>query len=161
MKNDSAAIPIKVSIVEDDECIRGSLALLIGGSPGFRCISQHATAEEALREIPNQKPDVVLMDIHLPSMSGIQCVQQLKAIRPALQVVMLTVYEDDEQVFRSLSAGASGYLLKRTAPAKILEAIEEVHRGGSPMSSYIARRVVQTFQQHAPAQTPRPRQAII
>ena len=122
---------------------------MIGGSTGFQCAGQHGTAEEALKEIPFAKPDVVLMDIHLPGMSGIQCVRELKAIRPPLQIMMLTSYENADLLFESLKAGASGYLLKRTPPAKLLEAIEDLHRGGSPMSSQIARKVVQSFQQQA------------
>jgi DNA-binding NarL/FixJ family response regulator len=138
-------MPITVSIVEDDDSIRESLAILINGSSGFHCVSTYRNAEDALENIPLEMPDAVLMDINLPRMSGIECVQQLKTIVPNLQIIMLTVYEDADQVFESLKVGASGYLLKRTSPAKLLEAIEEVYRGGSPMSSQIARKVVQSF----------------
>jgi DNA-binding NarL/FixJ family response regulator len=138
-------MPISVSIVEDDEGMRDSFAVLIEGSPGFRCVSTHASAEDALRQIPLRSPDVVLMDINLPRMSGIECVQKLRAELPQLHVLMLTMYEDSDLIFKSLTAGASGYLLKRTPPAKLLEAIEEVHRGASPMSGKIARVVVQYF----------------
>jgi DNA-binding NarL/FixJ family response regulator len=139
-------MPITVSIVEDDSRIRESLAILIDGGENIRCISAHATAEEALRQIPLKKPEVVLMDINLPNMSGIECVRKLKAVMPKLLILMLTMYENDEQVFQSLMAGASGYLVKRTSPAEILKAIEEVHSGASPMSGRIARTVVEYFQ---------------
>jgi DNA-binding NarL/FixJ family response regulator len=137
--------PINVAIVEDDEGIRDSLAVLIGGTSGFRCTETYPTAEDALEGIPGNRPDVVLMDINLPQMSGIECVRKLKDQAPELPVVMLTVYEDGDQLFRSLMAGAAGYLVKRTPPSKLLESIEEVHRGGSPMSRQIARKVVRYF----------------
>jgi DNA-binding NarL/FixJ family response regulator len=137
---------IHVSIVEDNTAIRECLATILNGSPGFSCRQACRTAEEALRKIPAQPPDVVLMDINLPGKSGVECVGELKAILPALQIIMLTIEEDARRVFASLEAGASGYLVKNLPPAKILEAIEEVHRGGSPMSSQVARLVVQTFQ---------------
>lgn len=136
-----------VSIVEDDEDIRENLAHLITRAPGFRLISEHASAEEALAQISKSPPDVVLMDIHLPGMNGIECVRRLKSEWPQLQIIMLTVYEDSDQIFQSLRAGASGYLLKRTPGAKILESIREVQAGGSPMNSHIARKVVQFFNQ--------------
>jgi len=139
-------MPIKVSIVEDDAEVRQSLAILLNGSEGYACVSAHRSAEEAVVEIPRCLPDVVLMDINLPRQSGVECVRQLKAQLPQLQFLMLTMYEDADLIFSSLTAGASGYLLKRTSPAKLLEAIEEVHRGGAPMSSKIARIVVQHFQ---------------
>lgn len=139
-------MPITVSIVEDDHRIRESLAILIDGVENIRCISSHPNGEEALKEIVVKKPDVVLMDINLPGMSGIECVRKLKAALPKLQILMLTMYEDDDQVFQSLMAGASGYLVKRTTPAEILQAIEEVHSGASPMSGRIARTVVEYFQ---------------
>lgn len=141
----------KVSIIEDDAGIRESLAIVINGSQGFRCISTFPNAEAAANELPRNWPDVVLMDINLPKMSGIECVAKLKALRPTLQAIMLTVYADNEKIFRSLQAGASGYLLKQTPPAEILSAIQEVLRGGSPMSSAIARKVVMHFQQEPPA----------
>jgi DNA-binding NarL/FixJ family response regulator len=133
---------IRVALVEDDEPVRASLSVLINGANGFACVSACATAEEALERIPPEKPDVVLMDINLPKMSGIECARRLRDILPETQVIMLTMYEDDHRVFDSLTAGASGYLLKRTPHAQILEAIRDVHQGGSPMSSSIARRVV-------------------
>jgi DNA-binding NarL/FixJ family response regulator len=140
-------MPINVSIVEDDERIRESLAVLINGGPDIRCISVHPTAEDALRQLVGKNPDVVLMDINLPAMSGIECVRRLRTLMPKLQILMLTMYEDDEQVFQSLIAGANGYLVKRTSPAEILEAIEEVHSGASPMSGKIARTVVEYFRE--------------
>jgi DNA-binding NarL/FixJ family response regulator len=139
--------PIRVSIVEDDAGIRESLAILINGSVGFRCISTFANAETAMKLLPVDWPDVVLMDINLPNMSGIECLSKLKALRPALQIIMLTVYADNDKIFDSLKAGASGYLLKQTPPVEILAAIVDVHRGGSPISSSIARKLVQHFQQ--------------
>lgn len=142
----TATMPITVSIVEDDERIRESLAILINGGDNIRCISSHPTGEEALKHIVLKKPDVVLMDINLPGMSGIDCVRKLKTVMPKLQILMLTMYENDEQVFQSLMAGASGYLVKRTSPAEILSAIQEVHSGASPMSGRIARTVVEYFQ---------------
>lgn len=136
---------IKVSIVEDNAPVRESLAAILDGTPGFQCASASRDAEEALKNIPAQRPDVVLMDINLPGKSGIECVRELKQRLPETQIIMLTIEEDSQRVFESLEAGASGYLVKNLAPAKILEAIEEVHRGGSPMSSQIARMLVQTF----------------
>jgi DNA-binding NarL/FixJ family response regulator len=138
---------ITVSIVEDDVRVRGSLARLIDRSEGFRCISQHPSAENALEDLPRVKPAVVLMDINLPGMNGVECVRRLKAALPQTQVVMLTVYEDTDLIFSALSAGATGYLLKRTRPAELLASIRDVHNGGSPMTSHIARRVVRSFQQ--------------
>lgn len=139
-------MPIRVSIVEDDRRVRESLAILISGDENFQCVSTHGTAEEALADLPQARPDVVLMDINLPRMSGIECVRKLKAQLPKLQILMLTMYDDDEKVFQSLVAGASGYLVKRTSPAELLKAIGEVHGGASPMSGKIARTVVEYFQ---------------
>jgi DNA-binding NarL/FixJ family response regulator len=119
---------------------------LINGSDNVGCVSTYATGEAALVDVPAKRPDVVLMDISLPGISGIECVRKLKALMPKLQVLMLTMYEDDEKVFESLVAGASGYLVKRTSPAELLKAIEEVHSGASPMSGKIARTVVEYFQ---------------
>ena len=138
---------IKVSIIEDDDWIRENLALRIKQTEGFVCSSSYRTGEEALAQLPAQAPDVVLMDINLPKMNGIECVRQLKALMPAAQILMLTVYEDSDKIFNSLLAGASGYLLKRTPQAEIIEAIAEVHRGSSPMTGHIARKVVQYFNQ--------------
>jgi DNA-binding NarL/FixJ family response regulator len=138
---------IKVSIIEDDSRFRESLVILIGGAEGFCCIGDYPNAEVALREIPGNWPDVLLMDINLPKMSGIMCVPRLKALKADLQVIMLTAYMDGQQIFDSLKAGASGYLIKKTSPLEILEAIKEVHAGGAPMSTAIARKIVQHFQQ--------------
>jgi DNA-binding NarL/FixJ family response regulator len=141
---------ISVSIVEDDPEVRASLAKLIGGSPGYRCVSQHASAENALLEIPRVNPDVTLMDINLPGLNGVECVRRLKPMLPATQIIMLTVYQNTEHIFNALAAGATGYLLKQTPPAQLLSAIRDVHAGGSPMSSHIARKIVQSFQQPEP-----------
>jgi DNA-binding NarL/FixJ family response regulator len=137
---------IQISIVDDEKELRESIATFVNNSPGFRCISAYNSGEAALKHLPQERPDVVLMDIHMMGMSGIECVRRLKAILPELQIVMLTVYEDTEQIFKALSAGASGYMLKRLTPRKLLEAIREVHEGGSPMSSSIARKVVASLQ---------------
>ncbi|MCL5096050.1 MAG: response regulator transcription factor [Candidatus Omnitrophica bacterium] len=139
-------MPITVSIVEDHEEVRGTLAGLINRAEGFRCLGQHANAEAALEALPRERPEVVLMDINLPGMNGVECVRRLKQLLPETQVVMLTVYEDTENIFNALAAGASGYLLKRTSRAELLAAIRDVHKGGSPMTTHIARKVVQSFQ---------------
>src|SRR5690348_2323043 len=136
---------ITVAIVEDDRPVRESLAVLINGAENIRCVATYATGEAAVEDMVRKKPDVVLMDINLPGLSGIECVRKLKAQSPKLQILMLTMYEDDEKVFQSLVAGASGYLVKRTSPAELLKAIEEVHSGASPMSGKIARTVVEYF----------------
>lgn len=141
--------PIKVAIVDDDEGIRASLAVLIKRAADFRLLGDYPDAESALKEIPVRKPDVVLMDINLPGMKGYECVRQLKAQLPQVQFLMLTVYEDSDSLFNSLKAGASGYLLKRTASERLLDAIRDVHAGGSPMTPQLARRVVMFFNQPA------------
>jgi RNA polymerase sigma factor (sigma-70 family) len=143
---------IFVSIVEDNEKLRGTLARVLNRAEGFSCASQYPSAEDALKDLPNVKPDVVLMDINLPGINGVECVRQLKKIMPQVLIMMLTVYEDTENIFDALAAGASGYLLKRTTGAELLNAIREVQRGGSPMTAHIARKVVQSFQRNAPAQ---------
>ena len=140
---------IKVAIVDDDEGIRTSLAALIRRASALKLAGDYPDAETALKEIPRHPPDVVLMDINLPGMKGHECVRQLKAALPAVQFLMLTVYEDSDSLFNSLKAGASGYLLKRTASARLLEAIHDVHAGGSPMTPQLARRVVQFFSKPA------------
>src|SRR5271156_1746076 len=145
-------VQIKVAIVDDDEGIRVSLATLIRRAPALRLTGDYPDAETALKEIPNRQPDVVLMDINLPGMNGVECVRQLKTILPKTQFLMLTVYEDSDSLFNSLKAGASGYLLKRTASARLLEAIRDVHAGGAPMTPQLARRVVQFFTKPAAAQ---------
>jgi DNA-binding NarL/FixJ family response regulator len=146
--------PIKVALVEDDDVVRESLTVLINGAAGFRCVCASQSAEDALQRLPAARPDVVLMDINLPRMSGIECVARLKESCPSAQIVMLTMYEDDAAIFDSLAAGATGYLLKRTPHVLILEAIEEVHAGGSPMTGSVARRIVKSVQQARLAQRP-------
>jgi len=147
-------MPITVSIVEDNEQLRGTLARVLNRADGVRCISQYADAESALEGLPKDGPEVVLMDINLPGMNGVECVRRLKPATPATQIVMLTVYEDTENIFNALAAGAAGYLLKRTKSAELLEAIREVHRGGSPMTTHIARKVTQSFQKAGPSSQP-------
>jgi len=122
---------------------------VINRADGFRCVSDYGNAEDALKNLPQIRPDVVLMDINLPGMNGVECVRQLKQLLPQTQVMMLTVYEDTENIFNALTAGANGYMLKRTSSKELLEAIHEVHRGGSPMTMHIARKVVQSFQKTA------------
>jgi DNA-binding NarL/FixJ family response regulator len=140
---------VKVAIVDDDEGIRTSLAALIRRAPALKLAGDYPDAETALKEIPRHPPDVVLMDINLPGIKGVECVRQLKSTLPQVQFLMLTVYEDSDSLFNSLKAGASGYLLKRTASARLLEAIRDVHGGGSPMTPQLARRVVQFFSKPA------------
>jgi len=147
-------MPTTISIVEDNEQLRGTLARVLDRAEGFKCISAYGSAEEAIKSLPGDRPNVVLMDINLPGMNGVECVRQLKQILPETQVIMLTAYEDTENIFNSLAAGASGYLLKRSKSAEILEAIHDVLAGGSPMSTHIARKVVQSFQKPAPAPVP-------
>jgi len=137
---------ISVSIVDDEKELRQSITTFVNGSPGFKCVSAYGSAEAALKGLPADQAEVVLMDINLGGMSGIECVEKLKTTAPALQILMLTVYEDTDQIFKALAAGASGYLLKRSSPTKLLSAIREVHAGGSPMTSSIARKVVASFQ---------------
>ena len=145
---------IKVSIVEDSHQLRGTLARVISRAEGFECLGQYESAEEALKGLPQEKPDVVLMDINLPGMNGVECVRRLKQVAPGIQVMMLTVYEDTENIFNALAAGATGYLLKRTSRAELLDAIRDVKQGGSPMTTHIARKVVQSFQQTGPSSQP-------
>ncbi|AWI26257.1 response regulator transcription factor [Flavobacterium pallidum] len=137
---------IRVGIVEDEKQIRESLAILINGSEGFRCTDTFESAEAAIISLPQLQLDVVLMDIHLPGKDGIQCIRELKLSCPGTQFLMCTSFEDTDSVFSALKAGATGYLTKTTQPSKILDAIVEVHKGGSPMSSHIARKVVASFQ---------------
>jgi DNA-binding NarL/FixJ family response regulator len=158
---------IRVSIVDDEVDLRENIAGYVDAAKGFKCVSVHSNAREALLHLPSEKPDVVLMDINLGGMSGIECVRQLKPLMPETQVVMLTVFEDTEKIFSALAAGASGYLLKRLSPVKLLEAIRDVHEGGSPMSAPIARKVVQslrpapsTHTDEATALSPREREVL-
>lgn len=137
---------ISVAIVDDNLQLRQSIITFLNDSPGIRCVGSYGSAEEALRRLPVDKPDVVLMDINMKGMNGIECVRRLRTVVPEMQIVMLTVYEDTDQIFEALSAGASGYLLKRLGPEKLLEAIKDVREGGAPMSSFIAKKVVASFQ---------------
>ncbi|MBM3846150.1 MAG: response regulator transcription factor [Verrucomicrobia bacterium] len=138
---------ISVAIVEDDSGLREGLRAMLSGFQRFKCAGVFPNAEQAVSQIPSLSPNVVLMDINLPKMSGIDCVRALKPMCPKSLFLMLTVYEDTDVIFESLKAGASGYLLKRTEPGGILSAIEEVHNGGAPMTAEIARRVVKSFQE--------------
>jgi len=140
---------IRVAIVEDNRDFRATLSSYLDEAPGYQCVGAFDSAEEALLKIPKLEPDVVLMDIHLPSMSGMACTRRLKDLCPSIQILILTVYEDNERVFGALKAGASGYLLKRADPADILRAIQEVKQGGAPMSSQIARQVVHSFRENS------------
>lgn len=140
-------VGIRVAIIEDDDWIRENLATQIRQTPGFVYSGCYSNGEDAIEKIDGNMPDVVLMDINLPKMSGIDCVRKLKARFPSTHVLMLTVYEDSERIFNSLLAGASGYLLKRTPQAEILDAIRDVNDGNSPMTGHIARKVVQYFNQ--------------
>jgi DNA-binding NarL/FixJ family response regulator len=148
---------ISVAIVEDNTEVRRNISRFIDGAPGFRCTCACASAEEALRVIPKSSPDVVLMDIQLPGMSGIACTASLKKALPLVPVMMLTVYEDPDAIFNALKAGASGYLLKRTDPAKVLEAVTDLYHGGSPMTGEIARKVIESFHSDKPAGHPQDR----
>ena len=138
--------PITISIVDDQVELRDKIATFLDSMPGLECVSKYAGAQEALNGLPAEKPDVILMDINLDGVSGIECVRQLKPRLPASQVIMLTVFEDTEKIFSALTAGASGYLLKRMPLSKLSEAIHEVMEGGSPMSAPIAREVVRLLQ---------------
>lgn len=144
---------IAVSLVEDHAETRESLATLINSAPGFRCVNVHGSAEDALKRIPAQNPDVALVDINLPGMSGIECVAKLKALLPRLPILILTTYEESELIFNSLRAGASGYLLKKMAPVELVTAIEQVCAGGAPMSMPVASKLVRYFQQRQSAAT--------
>jgi len=145
---------IPVAIVEDNSDLREGLAQLIQGTPGYQCVGAFGDCSQFLGSLDKLHPSVVLMDVGLPGMSGIEGVKKLKARLPEVEVLMLTVFEDDQKIFDSLCAGASGYLLKKTPPARILEAIQEIHEGGAPMSAKIARRVLQMFQSTPPTTSP-------
>jgi DNA-binding NarL/FixJ family response regulator len=142
---------IAIAIVEDQRDMRESLVEWLGHAPGLRCVGAYANAEEALREIPLQKPDVVLMDINLGGLSGIECVARLKARLPQMQILMLTTYDDGDLIFNSLRAGANGYLLKNMRQEELVEAVRQVQAGGAPMSLSIARKVIDYFHR---AETP-------
>lgn len=142
---------IRVSIVEDDKKLRETMIRFFAGQPGFECLCTYPDAEAALDGITKNPPDVVLMDINLPGMNGIECVVHLHDVLPDLKIIMLTVFEDSERVFNALSAGAFGYLVKSIRLDKILQAIRDVHEGGSPMSGHIARMVVKSFERCTPS----------
>ncbi len=138
---------IKVGIIEDEMELQQELQRLIGESEGFDCVAAYSNAEDAIKKIPQLEVDVILTDIHLPGKSGIECIEALKAVCPAVHFLVCTSFEDSETVFKALKAGASGYLVKTTKPSILLDAITDVSRGGAPMSSQIARKVVQSFHQ--------------
>ena len=145
---------LAVSVVEDDRGTRDGLAALIGGTAGFRCVGTYPSVEDALKGMTGAVPDVILLDIHLPGVIGSEGVRLLRDRYPHTQVLMLTVFAEEERVFESLSNGACGYLLKKTPPARLLDAITEAHQGGSPMSPEIARKVVAALQRSGPVQRP-------
>jgi DNA-binding NarL/FixJ family response regulator len=134
-----------VVVVEDDRGLREQLLRVLESAPDIKCLGAFVSGEEALPKILEQKPDVVLMDIRLPGMSGIQCVAEIKKVIPEMQIIMVTIYEDSERIFHALKAGASGYLVKSSPPEQLIEAIRDAYKGGAPMSSHIARKVVQHF----------------
>ncbi len=142
---------ITLSIIEDQREMRESLVECLGSAPGLRCVGAHASGEEGLRNIPKENPDVVLMDINLPGMNGIQCVARLKKHLPDTQVLMLTTYDDGDLIFDSLRAGANGYLLKNMPQQELVQAVQQVHAGGAPMSLQIARKVINHFHKAKPA----------
>ena len=142
-----------VAVVEDDRGLREQLVKILDAAPDIKCVGAFASAEEALKRIPALNPDVVLMDIKLPGMSGIRCAAELRKMSPTLSIIMVTVYEDSERIFMALKAGANGYLVKSSPPGQLLEAIRDVYTGGSPMSSHIARKVVQHFHGIGPSLT--------
>jgi DNA-binding NarL/FixJ family response regulator len=145
---------IKITIVEDSAAVRASMLKILESAPNCECVGAFSRGEEALREIPKLKPQVVLMDISLPGMDGVECVRQLARVMELPQILMLTVHENPDSIFNSLAAGAAGYLLKPVRAAQLLEAVKDVYAGGAPMSSNIARKVVQSFKHAAPAARP-------
>jgi len=142
---------IKVAVVEDSDTLRRNLERWLNRTAGFKCVGTCANGAAALKQVPDWEADVVLMDIQMPGMSGVECARQLKRLLPKLQIMMLTVYEDTETIFNALRAGASGYLLKRSALPAVGDAIQELRRGGAPMTSEIARKVVEAFQEQTAA----------
>src|SRR6266498_2264079 len=142
---------ISISIIEDQSDVRESLVASLGSEPGIRCVGAHASGEEGLQQIPKENPDIVLMDINLPGMNGIQCVARLKKRLPKVQVLMLTTYDDGDLIFDSLRAGANGYLLKNIPQEELVLALQQVHAGGAPMSLQIARKVINHFHKTKPA----------
>jgi DNA-binding NarL/FixJ family response regulator len=144
-------MPITVCLIEDDRATRTALVNLLGNAEGISCTGSYSSGEEALRGIPGGMPDVVLVDIHLSGMSGIDCVTRLKARFPRLHILMITTCEDRDLIFRSLRAGASGYLLKSTPKGELIQAIQQIHEGGAPMSMQVARKVVDHFHEIRPS----------
>jgi DNA-binding NarL/FixJ family response regulator len=144
---------IKVGIVEDNKTLREGFDTLLSRTPGFQSVCACGTVAEALKRLPKAQPDVVLMDIQLPDSTGVECTARLKELIPAVQIIIVTVYEDSERIFQALRAGACGYLLKRATPEKIIEAIREVREGGVPMTPEIARKVIGQFRQQATVTT--------
>ena len=140
---------ITVGIVENDAVTRNSLVRLVNGASGLSCVGACVSAEEAIEKFPALKPHVVLMDVHLPQASGIECTHKLKGLLPETQILILTVYEDSENIYRALKAGASGYLLKRSEPEQIVHALKDIHDGGVPMTAQIARKVIQSFSERS------------
>lgn len=136
---------IKVGIVEDNKTVREGFETLLNRTPGFQCVCTCGTVADALKRIPKAQPDVVLMDIQLPDSTGVECTAKIKELMPTVHIVILTVYEDSERIFRALSAGACGYLLKRAQPEKVIAAVQEAHEGGVPMTPEIARKVIGQF----------------
>lgn len=156
----------KIAIVEDNKTTREGLETIVNLSPDFRCVCTCSTAEQALKELPKHEPELVLMDIQLPNMSGVDCLAQLKELLPQVKAIMVTVYEDPDRIFRALRAGASGYLLKRSTPEEVLNAMREVQQGGGAMSGEIARKVIGYFREQNTAKaevdelTPREREVL-
>ena len=136
---------VRVALVEDDNELRASMVSLLKKAPDLRVVADYADAESALANVPNHKPDVVLMDVNLPGMNGVECVRRMKLLLPAIHILMLTVHDDNDSLFNSILAGADGYLLKEAFPSRLSAAIREVRTGGSPMTPQIARRIVQRF----------------
>jgi DNA-binding NarL/FixJ family response regulator len=147
-------MPISVSIVEDDAPVRELLVEWINLAEGFRCLSHYGNTSSAVTQLPGLKPDIVVVDINLPDLNGIECVRSLKPLMPDAQFVMLTVYKDSNHIFDALAAGAVGYLLKQTPCKELIDSLRQVYEGGSPMTSDIARKVVQSFQDRAVSNAP-------
>ncbi|MEI7909273.1 MAG: response regulator transcription factor [Verrucomicrobiota bacterium] len=149
-------MPSSVVIVEDNNVVRGCLEELVNSIAGFKCLATFGNAEDAIRLVPRLAPDLVMMDIQLPNLSGIECAAKLKECLPSLLILMLTVYEDEERIFEAFKAGASGYILKRASAAEVVQAIKDMLGGGVPMTSTIARKVVESFRQVASRQPDEP-----
>jgi DNA-binding NarL/FixJ family response regulator len=147
-------MPLKVAIVEDDPRWRANLESLLRETEDLESVGSYRSGEDALENLPRRNPQVILMDINLPGMSGVECIRQVRALLPSVQIVMLTVYDDSDRIFQALQMGANGYLLKRATADEIIQAIRDVHSGGAPMSAYIARKVVQSFQKQSPTAKP-------